>query len=152
MAAQDVDFNRDIRPILSDKCYTCHGPSSVDRKTQLRFDIESGARIDLSGGRKAIAPGDPEHSELFKRLSSDNTAVRMPPAAINSAPGKSIPSAAGSSKAPNGSSCGPSFRPSAPSARPSAIHAGRSTTSTGLSSRASIAKACTLRPKPIAAH
>jgi len=80
MAAQDVDFNRDIRPILSDKCYTCHGPSSVDRKTQLRFDIESGARIDLSGGRKAIAPGDPEHSELFKRLSSDNTAVRMPPA------------------------------------------------------------------------
>jgi hypothetical protein len=80
VAAQDVEFNRDIRPILSDKCYTCHGPSSVDRKTPLRFDTETGARIDLSGGRKAIVPGHPEQSELWKRVSSDNTAVRMPPA------------------------------------------------------------------------
>ena len=44
LTAQDVQFNRDIRPILSDKCYTCHGPSSVSRKTELRFDIESGSK------------------------------------------------------------------------------------------------------------
>src|ERR1700733_7064943 len=79
-SAQEVEFNRDIRPILSDKCYTCHGPSSVSRKTQLRFDIESGAKIDLSGGRKTIVPGHADQSEMFRRISSENTAVRMPPA------------------------------------------------------------------------
>ncbi len=78
--AQEVEFNRDIRPILSDKCYTCHGPSSVSRKTQLRFDIESGAKIDLPGGRKVIVPGHAGESEMFRRISSENTAVRMPPA------------------------------------------------------------------------
>src|ERR1035441_208714 len=75
-----IEFNRDIRPILSDKCYTCHGPSSVGRKTQLRFDFESGAKIDLSGGRKVIVPGHAGQSEMFRRVSSDDTAVRMPPA------------------------------------------------------------------------
>jgi hypothetical protein len=79
-AAQTVEFNRDIRPILSDKCYTCHGPSSVSRKTQLRFDIESGAKIDLSGGRKVIVAGHADQSEMFRRISSDNQSVRMPPA------------------------------------------------------------------------
>src|SRR5580692_7655345 len=79
-AAQEVEFNRDIRPILSDKCYTCHGPSSVSRKTQLRFDIETGAKISLSGGRRAIVPGQSEQSEMFRRVSAENTAVRMPPA------------------------------------------------------------------------
>ena len=71
--AQEVEFNRDIRPILSDKCYTCHGPSSVSRKTQLRFDIEGGAT-------KVIVPGHADQSEMFRRISSENTAVRMPPA------------------------------------------------------------------------
>ncbi|MGH9667941.1 MAG: DUF1549 domain-containing protein, partial [Bryobacteraceae bacterium] len=75
-----VEFNRDIRPILSDKCYTCHGPDATNRKTKMRFDLESGAKIDLSGGRKVIVPGHPEQSELFRRVSSDNKAVRMPPA------------------------------------------------------------------------
>ena len=79
-AAQTVEFNRDIRPILSDKCYTCHGPSSVSRQAQLRFDIESGAKIDLSGGRKVIVPGHADQSEMFRRVSSDDKAVRMPPA------------------------------------------------------------------------
>ena len=73
LAAQEVEFNRDIRPILSDKCYTCHGPSSVSRKTQLRFDIEGGAN-------KVIVPGRADQSEMYRRISSENTAVRMPPA------------------------------------------------------------------------
>lgn len=69
-AAQTVEFNRDIRPILSDKCYTCHGPSSVSRQASLRLDIESGARIDLSGGRKVIVPNHADQSELFRRVST----------------------------------------------------------------------------------
>ncbi|HYL35843.1 MAG TPA: DUF1553 domain-containing protein [Bryobacteraceae bacterium] len=75
-----VEFNRDIRPILSDKCYTCHGPDTTNRKTKLRFDIENGARIDLAGGRKVIVAKHPEQSEIFRRISSDNQAIRMPPA------------------------------------------------------------------------
>ncbi|HEY3835259.1 MAG TPA: DUF1553 domain-containing protein [Bryobacteraceae bacterium] len=72
-AAQTVEFNRDIRPILSDKCYTCHGPSSVSRQAGLRFDIEGGAQ-------KAIVPGHADQSKLYQRISSENKAVRMPPA------------------------------------------------------------------------
>ncbi|MBI3667021.1 MAG: DUF1553 domain-containing protein [Acidobacteria bacterium] len=75
-----VEFNRDIRPILSDKCFTCHGPDPANRKTALRFDTEAGARIDLGKGRFAIVPADPGKSEMFRRISSDNKAVRMPPA------------------------------------------------------------------------
>jgi len=79
-AADTVEFNRDIRPVLSDKCFTCHGPDARNRKTKLRFDQESGARIELSKGRFAIVPGDPAHSEMYLRVSSDNPATRMPPA------------------------------------------------------------------------
>jgi hypothetical protein len=78
--AQEVEFNRDIRPILSDKCFTCHGPDAGNRKTKLRFDIESGAKIELSGGRFSIVPGNPAKSELYRRISADNNAIRMPPA------------------------------------------------------------------------
>src|SRR5580700_5841008 len=73
-----VQFNRDVRPILSDKCYTCHGPDAANRKTKLRFDIEAAAKADL-GGRFAIVPGDSAHSELVRRISSENKATRMPP-------------------------------------------------------------------------
>ena len=79
-AEQPVEFNRDIRPILSDKCYTCHGPDAANRKTKLRFDIESGAKIELSKGRAAIVPGDPNTSEVYRRIASTDTAIRMPPA------------------------------------------------------------------------
>src|SRR5579863_4375196 len=75
-----VEFNRDIRPIFSDKCYTCHGPDAGNRKTKLRFDVESGAKIDLGKGRQAIVPGDASGSEVYRRISSSDTALRMPPA------------------------------------------------------------------------
>src|SRR5690348_14648025 len=78
--AGTVEFNRDIRPIFSDKCYTCHGPDAGNRKTKLRFDIESGAKIQLGGKGMAIVPGDPSSSEVYRRVVSDNPAVRMPPA------------------------------------------------------------------------
>src|SRR5690242_20400253 len=74
-----VEFNRDIRPILSDRCYTCHGPDQAQRKSKLRLDTEAGARADL-GGHFAIVPGDPAKSELIRRVSSDDNARRMPPA------------------------------------------------------------------------
>src|SRR5436190_11240392 len=77
---QSVEFNRDIRPILSDKCFTCHGPDAANRKTKLRLDIESGAKIELGNGRYAIVPGDPAQSELVRRVASNDAAVRMPPA------------------------------------------------------------------------
>ena len=73
-----VQFNRDIRPILSDKCYTCHGPDPGNRKTKLRFDVEAVATADL-GGRYAIVAGDPVKSEMIRRIMAENKAMRMPP-------------------------------------------------------------------------
>jgi hypothetical protein len=76
---QTVEFNRDIRSILSDKCFGCHGPDAVARKIKLRLDIEAIAKSDLGGGRFAIVPGDPEKSELIRRITATNPAMRMPP-------------------------------------------------------------------------
>jgi hypothetical protein len=73
-----IEFNRDIRPILSDKCFTCHGPDERQRKSKLRLDTEAGAKADL-GGRFAIVPGDPAKSELVRRVSAGDAARRMPP-------------------------------------------------------------------------
>src|SRR6185295_17648340 len=73
VAADDVRFNRDIRPILADKCYTCHGPDSGTRKADLRLDKEEAAH------ESAIVPGDPESSELIRRVSSEDPDERMPP-------------------------------------------------------------------------
>src|SRR5437867_572235 len=75
-----VEFNRDILPILSDKCFACHGPDKASRKTPLRFDNEEGAFVDLGDGRFAIVRGEPDKSEMIRRVSSDDEAVRMPPA------------------------------------------------------------------------
>lgn len=75
---QVVQFNRDIRPILSDKCFTCHGPDKARRMKNLRFDIEEEAKRDLGVGRFAIFPGDPDKSELMRRVTLTNPAARMP--------------------------------------------------------------------------
>src|SRR6516165_7853461 len=74
-----VEFNRDIRPILADNCYQCHGPDKAQRKADLRLDTEAGALADL-GGRRAIVPGDFENSELYQRLIAEDQTERMPPA------------------------------------------------------------------------
>jgi len=80
LSAAAIEFNRDIRPLLSDRCFACHGPDASHRKTKFRFDIESSATAALAGGRHAIDPGNPEASEIIKRVSSTNRALRMPPA------------------------------------------------------------------------
>jgi hypothetical protein len=73
-----VEFNRDIRPILSDRCYTCHGPDQANRKSKLRLDLEDSAKGDL-GGRFGIVPGDPSKSEVIRRITAPDNR-RMPPA------------------------------------------------------------------------
>jgi mono/diheme cytochrome c family protein len=73
-----VEFNRDIRPIFSDRCYTCHGPDQANRKSKLRLDTEDGAKADL-GGRFGIVPGEPSKSEVIRRVTAPDNR-RMPPA------------------------------------------------------------------------
>src|SRR5438876_1021559 len=74
-----VEFNRDIRPIFSDKCYTCHGPDKGNRKANLRFDIEAVAKSDLGNGHIAVVPGDTAKSEIVRRVATTSKALRMPP-------------------------------------------------------------------------
>src|SRR5262249_29743751 len=74
-----IEFNRDIRPILADHCFACHGPDAAKRKAKLRLDTEEGARADL-GGRRAIVSGDLDESELAGRIPPDDERERMPPA------------------------------------------------------------------------
>lgn len=75
---QTVEFNRDIRPILSDICYKCHGPDKAKRKADLRFDFEASAKAKL-GDHFAIVPGDPAQSELIKRVTTNDADDKMPP-------------------------------------------------------------------------
>ncbi len=72
-AQTPVEFNRDVRPILSDKCFQCHGPDAKTKNIPLRLDVEAEAKA------KAIIPGQPEQSELIRRITSDSKAKRMPP-------------------------------------------------------------------------
>ena len=74
-----VEFNRDIRPILSDNCYQCHGPDKAKRKADLRLDTEAGAFADL-GDTRAIVPGAPDKSELLRRITTTDKQQHMPPA------------------------------------------------------------------------
>ena len=73
-----VNFDRDIRPILSNTCYTCHGPDSNKRATDVRFDQREGLFAELDE-TSVIVPGQPGTSELFLRITSDDPDVRMPP-------------------------------------------------------------------------
>src|SRR5678816_2496846 len=71
-----IEFNRDIRPILSDKCFQCHGPGT--QMATLRFDQEEGAKRALKSGKFAIVAGDPANSQLIERVTATNPAIRMP--------------------------------------------------------------------------
>ena len=73
-----VDFNREVRPILSDTCFTCHGPDEKKRMAKMRLDETEGLFADR-GGYKIITPGSAAQSKLYQKISSTNPAFRMPP-------------------------------------------------------------------------
>lgn len=73
-----VEFNRDIRPILSDNCYHCHGPAEKSREADLRLDLQEHALADRDG-YPAIVAGRPQESLLWERISSNDPDVMMPP-------------------------------------------------------------------------
>ncbi|HET6423197.1 MAG TPA: DUF1553 domain-containing protein [Planctomycetaceae bacterium] len=73
-----IDFNRDIRPILSDACFQCHGPDENKRQADLRLDMRDGALADL-GGHAAVVPGDVARSVLLQRIASADPEAQMPP-------------------------------------------------------------------------
>ena len=76
--AGEIQFNRDILPILADKCFACHGPDDSHRKADLRLDTREGSLADL-GGYAAVAPGAPGKSELLTRITTDDEDDLMPP-------------------------------------------------------------------------
>ena len=73
-----VDFNADVRPVLSNNCFFCHGPDAHERKADLRLDTSEGATRDL-GGYAALVPGSLEKSEMWARISSTDRDEIMPP-------------------------------------------------------------------------
>ncbi len=75
-----VTFNRDVRPILSDACFACHGPDAKKRKADLRLDTQEGAFAALGEGRHPFVAGRPERSEVYRRISAADASKRMPPA------------------------------------------------------------------------
>lgn len=80
-----IDFNIHIRPILSDRCFKCHGPDAGQRKANLRLDLRENALAHLKDNPNAfvIVPGDASKSELFRRISAHDTAEIMPPPRSN---------------------------------------------------------------------
>src|SRR5258708_34174128 len=77
-SAGAVEFNRDIRPILSENCFFCHGPDKKHRDSGLRLDIR-----DEAVAKEAIPPGNPEESELINRIAPDDAFDQTPPPKSN---------------------------------------------------------------------
>jgi len=73
LLAAPVEFNRDVRPILSDKCFQCHGPDAKAKNIPMRLDVEAEAKA------RAIVAGKPDESELIRRITSESKAKKMPP-------------------------------------------------------------------------
>ncbi|MEW4490776.1 DUF1553 domain-containing protein [Thalassoglobus sp. JC818] len=76
---QEIDFTRDIRPILSGRCYACHGPDPETREAGLRLDQEEASQQTLDSGEAAIVPHDWSKSELIVRVTTSDDYSRMPP-------------------------------------------------------------------------
>src|SRR6266550_3105674 len=73
-ATNEIQFNRDIRPILSESCYSCHGPDKNQRKAKLRLDVR-----EVAIEREAIVPGKPLESKLVEHIYTTNEDDIMPP-------------------------------------------------------------------------
>ena len=77
--AASVNYAKEVRPILSDNCFACHGPDDQKRKAGLRLDTKDGAFSKLKSGSVAIVPGKPDESELIDRIENDDPDLLMPP-------------------------------------------------------------------------
>lgn len=73
-----IDFDRDVRPILSDRCFTCHGPDEKKRMVDLRLDTKEGLFANR-GGTAVVIPGDAKNSRLYQRISHEKRPLQMPP-------------------------------------------------------------------------
>jgi hypothetical protein len=73
------DYGRDIRPILSNKCFACHGPDDATRQAELRLDRKEGIYSETASGAIPVVPGDPRASELIRRIESTDPSEHMPP-------------------------------------------------------------------------
>ena len=78
-SAQEIDFNTHIKPLLSDRCYKCHGPDDNARVTSFRLDVEEVAFAELDDGTQPLVKGNAEQSVLWKRIHSDDPELLMPP-------------------------------------------------------------------------
>ena len=85
-ADEPLSFDRDIRGILSENCFQCHGPDSGNRQAGLRLDLRENAVAELESGARAIQPGDVATSELVARIRSTDPDTVMPPTAGRSWP------------------------------------------------------------------
>ena len=81
-ADSEINFNRDVRPILSDKCFQCHGPDEATREAELRLDVEDAIKAERDG-KFVVSPGNPDASEMIRRITSDDESEIMPPHEIN---------------------------------------------------------------------
>ncbi len=79
---QTVDFQREVRPILADNCFRCHGPDPSTRQAQLRLDTEEGA-FEMRRRGQAVVRGDAAASLIYQRITHDNEQMRMPPLSAN---------------------------------------------------------------------
>jgi len=111
-AAEPLRYNRDIRPILSENCFACHGPDGKQRKSGLRLDLREDALKEAKSGDVAIVPGAVSQSALWTRINStDEDEVMPPPKSHKTMTAEQKRSCAnGSSKARSMSSTGPSCR------------------------------------------
>ncbi|QDT35518.1 DUF1553 domain-containing protein [Thalassoglobus polymorphus] len=80
LIAEEVDYTRDVRPILSGRCFKCHGPDPETREAGLRLDEAIASRAELDSGERAVVPGDIEASQLLTRITTSDDSLRMPPA------------------------------------------------------------------------
>ncbi|WP_417849548.1 DUF1553 domain-containing protein [Thalassoglobus sp.] len=80
LLAEEVDYTRDVRPILSGRCFKCHGPDPETREAGLRLDEAIASRAELDSGERAVVPGNIEASQLLTRITTSDESLRMPPA------------------------------------------------------------------------
>ena len=79
--SKQIDFARDIKPLLSDRCFLCHGPDETNRQAELRLDSSEGlvAPLESDSDKRAVVPGKPETSVLVQRIFAEDSSEVMPP-------------------------------------------------------------------------